>query len=256
MGRPLKTSTCGSTRMRGIELARAAGMSVQQVRNYEQAGLLPAADRTESGHRMFTPTHQQALFAARALVRAYGWEDAVAVMTAVHSGDLPQAFVLIDGGHAGLDRERRQIDQALQAFELVVTQPADSEVDSAIARIQGAPLRVGQLAKLLGVRPSALRFWESAGLLRPDREKITGYRVYDRIAVRDAHLVHLLRAGNFPMGIIRAALEEMHSAPDGRPERVGLELGRRERQLQRRSWLALRADAALVEYLDHIGLSV
>ncbi|HVX42565.1 MAG TPA: MerR family DNA-binding transcriptional regulator, partial [Mycobacteriales bacterium] len=139
--------------MRGVDLARATGMSVQQVRNYEQAGLLPAADRTDSGHRIFTATHQHALSAARALVRAYGWDEAVAVMTAVHSGDLPQAFVHLDGGHARLDRERQQIWQALQAFELVVTQPGDSELDSAVARIQrqGAPLRVGQVAQLLGV---------------------------------------------------------------------------------------------------------
>lgn len=246
--------------MRGIALARAAGMSVQQVRNYEQAGLLPPADRSGSGHRMFTETHRRALGPARALVRSYGWEDAVAIMTAVHTQDLQRVVSLVDRGHARLDREREQIQRALNAFEVVVMNPLDSDprLDAALTLMQrqGGPLRVGQLAELLGVRTSALRFWERSGLLRPGRDRATGYRVYDRTAARDAHLVRLLREGDFPMSIIRAALEEMHSSPDGRPDRVGTELGRRDRQLHRRSWSRLRADAALVDYLDHIGLSL
>jgi hypothetical protein len=38
---------------------------------------------------------------------------------------------------------------------------------------QGTPLRIGQLADLLGVRTSTLRFWERAGLIRPSREQAT-----------------------------------------------------------------------------------
>jgi DNA-binding transcriptional MerR regulator len=118
-----------------------------------------------------------------------------------------------------------------------------------IAR-QDAPLRIGQLANLLGVRTSALRFWERSGLVRPVRERTTGYRRFDVAAARDAHLVRLLREGNFSMTIIRAALDEMHSSSDGRPERVGAELSRRDAELHTRSLARLRADATLVAYLD------
>jgi DNA-binding transcriptional MerR regulator len=194
------------------------------------------------------------LVPARALVGAYGWEDAVTIMVAVHRGDLKTAVARVDHAHAQLDRERERIQQALHAFEVVVTHPLDADPRMAAAldqmNRQGASLRVGQLADLLDVRTSTLRFWESAGLVRPERERATGYRVYDRGSARDAHLVRLLREGNFPTTIIRAALAEMHSSPDGRPERVGAELNRRDLQLHERSLARLRADAALIVYLD------
>ncbi|MFD7160689.1 MerR family DNA-binding transcriptional regulator [Kribbella sp. NPDC059898] len=240
--------------MRGVVLAREAGISVQQVRNYEEAGLLPPVRRSAAGYREFDESHRHALTAARVLVRAYGWDTAASVLAAVHRDDLRTAVARLDEAHAALHQERERIQQALRAFEIVVTHPldADPRMASALEQIarQGAPLRVGQLASLLGVRPSALRFWERSGLIHPVRERATGYRRYDVGAARDAHLVRLLREGNFPMRIIRAALDEMHSSPDGRPERVGSELNRRDAQLHHRSLARLRADAALVSYLD------
>jgi len=249
-----KPSTVASTSMRGIVLAREAGISVQQVRNYELAGLLPTATRSAAGYREFDESHRHALVSARALVRAYGWDDAVTIMAAVHRGDLMAAVACVEHGHAQLDRERDRIEQALHAFEVVVTHPldADPRMADALAQMtrQGTPLRIGQLADLLGVRTSTLRFWEQVGLVRPARERVTGYRVFDLGAARDAHLVRLLREGNFPMMIIRAALDEMHSSADGRPERVGAELSRRKAELHERSLARLRADATLIAYLD------
>lgn len=249
-----KPSSGASKAVRGIALAREAGISVQQVRNYEQAGLLPTATRSASGYREFGEAHRRALVAARALVRAYGWDDAVTILAAVHRDDLTTAVACVDHGHAQLDRERERIQQALQAFEVVVTHPLDADPRMAAAldqmTRQGTPLRIGQLADLLGVRTSTLRFWEGLGLISPSREQATGYRVYDVAAARDAHLVRLLREGQFPMTIIRAALDEMHSSPDGRPERVGAELSRRKSQLHERSLARLRADATLIAYLD------
>lgn len=240
--------------MHGVTLAREAGISVQQVRNYEQAGLLPVASRSAAGYREFDESHRQALMAARVLVRAYGWDRAVTILAAVHQGDLRAAVASIDHAHAELDQERERIQQALRAFEVVVTHPldADPRMAAALQQItrQDAPLRIGQLASLLGVRTSALRFWERSGLVRPVRERTTGYRRYDVAAARDAHLVRLLREGNFSMTIIRAALDEMHSSPDGRPERVGAELNRRDAELHSRSLARLRADATLIAYLD------
>ena len=58
--------------LRTIDLARAAGISVQQVRNYESLGLLPPAERSKSGYRLYTECHLAALKTARGLVGGYG----------------------------------------------------------------------------------------------------------------------------------------------------------------------------------------
>ena len=48
-------------RLRPVDLARAGGISTQQVRNYADAGVLPPAPRTPSGYRVFTAEHRRAL---------------------------------------------------------------------------------------------------------------------------------------------------------------------------------------------------
>jgi DNA-binding transcriptional MerR regulator len=40
--------------LRTHDLALAGGISVQQVRNYEASGLIPKAQRSPSGYRLYT----------------------------------------------------------------------------------------------------------------------------------------------------------------------------------------------------------
>ncbi len=63
-------------RVRATELARSAGLSVQQVRNYVDDGILPPVERTDSGYRVFTPEHVEALDVARKLADGHGWQCA------------------------------------------------------------------------------------------------------------------------------------------------------------------------------------
>ena len=72
-----------------MDLARLAGVSTQQVRNYEQAGILPPVPRTATGYRRYDARHERALLAYRALARGFGGEASRAIMRAVHAGDAP-----------------------------------------------------------------------------------------------------------------------------------------------------------------------
>ncbi len=74
--------------LRTNDLARAVGISVQQVRNYETSGFIPAAERSPSGYRRFTRQHHVALKTARALIIGYGWQMAQQIMQATHQGRL------------------------------------------------------------------------------------------------------------------------------------------------------------------------
>ncbi len=56
--------------MRTIDLARAVGLSAQQVRNYEEQGVLPPVARGESGYRLYTQRHLKALRTVRAMMAA------------------------------------------------------------------------------------------------------------------------------------------------------------------------------------------
>jgi DNA-binding transcriptional MerR regulator len=163
-------------------------------------------------------------------------------MRSVHAGDVATALAELDRSHADFDRERSEIAGVVGAFAALMPLPA-----AAPARNR---FRIGAVADAVGVRTSALRVWERHGLLRPSRERATGYRVYDDGEVRRARVVALLRKGNYPISIVRAVIEELRTT--GSPQRVRIELAKREQDLHRRSLLRLQASAALYEYLTRV----
>jgi DNA-binding transcriptional MerR regulator len=191
-------------RLRPVDLARLAGLSTQQIRNYEEAGVLPPAPRTASDHRTFGDVHRRALLAYRALAKGYGPVAAAEIMRTVHDGDVPGALALVDAAHAAAHEERVRLRAAGEALEALTGEPPGTGT-----ALPPAGLRIGEVAALLGVRTSALRVWEAAGLLTPDRERGTAYRRYSAADVRDARLIHTLRGSHYLLHQIAPVLADL-----------------------------------------------
>lgn len=226
--------------LRPVDLAREAGVSSQQVRNYEAAGVLPPAARTASGYRRFTGVHRRALLTHRALVRGYGPHTAQEIMRAVHAGDLPAALALVDAAHAALHEQRLSLRAASRALEEIAQRRPDE------ATVPRSGMRIGELAAHIGVRTSALRVWESAGLLAPRREAGTRYRRFDAADVRDALLVSTLRQSRYPLLRIRAVLDDLRATGSRDALRAAIE--QRRTELDRRTAAMLEGAGALHGY--------
>lgn len=226
-----------SDRLRPVDLARAHGLSTQAVRNYEAAGILPAADRTPHGYRTYTAMHAQALRAFLALVPGHGHATATSIMQAVNRGATEDALRLVDESHAQLLDDRR----TLQAAEAAV-----GDLDPVP---QGrSNTFVGPLSRRLGIRPATLRKWERAGVLQPRRDPQTGYRVYSAADVRDARLAHQLRRGGYLLAQIAPLIAQVRSAGGVAP--LGSMLRDWRARLAARSRAMLTGAAALDAYLD------
>jgi DNA-binding transcriptional MerR regulator len=226
--------------LRTKDLAEAVHVSVQQVRNYEADGFIPPVERSPSGYRRYTRRHLAALKTARLLIGGYGRERARQIMQAVHQDRLPEALALIDQRHAELTRTRLELEQTLATLSLLATQlPSDMPTRFT----QG--LRVGAAAHLVGVRVSALRFWEQQGLLQPSREDDSKYRRYDERQLRRLHIVALLRQANYDFAAIRTTLAEIEA---GQPQRAIAAVEQRRGALASRSWRCLRAMALFYAY--------
>ncbi|MFF8281648.1 MerR family transcriptional regulator [Streptomyces albus] len=232
-------------RLRSVDLARAAGISTQQVRNYEEAGVLPPAARTESGYRTFTPRHRAALLLYRCLVPGFGLVAAQRMMRALHEGEVTQVLALVEEGHAAQHRQRCSLGAASEALTAVARQAPE---ETARPR---TTLRIGELAHQLGVRPSALRVWESAGLLVPRREPGTGYRRFGPAEIRDARLVALLRQSRYPLPQIRPVLDGLRRT--GSTEALRAALARREEELTATTRAMLEGAGQLHAYLREYG---
>ncbi|GGR77209.1 MerR family transcriptional regulator [Streptomyces aureoverticillatus] len=237
----------GPKALRPVDLARMAGVSTQLVRDYADAGILPPTPRTPSGYRRFAPVHGRALLAYRALAKGFGPETARAVMRAVHAGDVPEALTLIDAAHAELHGRR----EALRATGAALQAVASGDPAAAEAPTPRTPLTVGEVAARLGVRASALRVWESAGLLAPARERGTGYRSYGAADVRDARMIIMLRQAGYPLPSIRPVLDDLREA--GSSEALRAALAQRQADLTRRSRAMLEGAGLLHGYVAEVA---
>lgn len=65
------------------------------------------------------------------------------------------------------------------------------------------PLLIGQLAKLAGVKPDTVRFYERTGLLPPAKRTPAGYRVYGADATQRLRFVKKAQALGFSLEEIR-----------------------------------------------------
>ncbi|MGI5346862.1 TioE family transcriptional regulator [Streptomyces sp. CA-250714] len=247
MGRNLQNGR----QLRPIDLARGHGLSTQAVRNYEEAGILPAAGRTPHGYRIYTQLHARALRAFLALMSGHGHRTATSIMRAVHQGAAEEAFRLIDESHAQLLDDRRTlqaVESALRDLEpTTAPEPGGRSEPGAVSGSGSGGTFIGPLAGKLGIRPATLRKWERAGLVRPRRDPRTGYRVYDEADVRDARLTHQLRRGGYLLEQIAPLIAQVRAA--GGLEPLEAALGDWHGRLSARGRAMLTGAAELEAYL-------
>ena len=222
------------------DLARAHGVSTQAVRNYEQHGFIPPAERTPSGYRVYTDVHAAALRAFLALIPAHGHSTGGQIMNALHDDALDRALTIIDRGHDQLLRDRDTLGTVRKAIgHLTATEPATNGT--------GSPRNIGDLAHRLRVTQATLRNWERAGILTPARDPATGYRVFDANDIRDADLAHLLRRGGYPLGHIATVVEQIRTA--GGTDALADALADWQQKLTTQGLAMLTAAARLSDYL-------
>ena len=231
--------------LRTHDLALAGHISVQQVRNYEANGLIPQAQRSPSGYRLYTQQHLAALQTVKSMVHGYGWQRTSAIMQALYQGDLSAALAMIDERHAELASKRFQIEQALSALRTLAAQSAPLQSASHPQRF-----RVGEAAKQVGVRVSALHFWEQQGLLHPLRDQSSRYRLYDEHQMRRLRVVVLLRDAGYTFNVIQQVLDELAA---GRPEKAIVAVEKKREELTRTSWACIDALVSFQHYVSEFG---
>ena len=223
--------------MSTAEVGRQVGYSTQQVRDLERLGVIPAAERTPSGYRVYRSEHVEALRAYRALAAAAGPVRARKLMPLLLASPLVEAAAVVDDLHAELASERAAVVGARDGLDLIRAEVGDVFDGSRDS------MTISELATALGVRPSTLRHWEAEGLVLPERVGSTRARRYSWHAIIAARIVAALRAGGHRIPTIAAVLEQVRDYSD--PGDADALLTVRLQQLADRSVALLEASASV-----------
>lgn len=189
------------------QLAAAAGYSVQQVRDLERLGVIPAARRKPNGYRAFEPLHIHALQVYRSLAVAIGPVPARSALQRLYHLPSGEAAALVGSWHIELARERTEALAGVRMLDIISAEARGI----AATDVEGA-MTITELANALGLRASTLRFWEQAGLVTPERVTRMKVRRYPQGAIRAARITAALRAAGYGIPELQNLMESWSDA--------------------------------------------
>ena len=189
--------------LRTSDIAKIVGVHPNTVRLYEEWGYLPPIPRSRSGYRQFTENHLAQMQLAWIALHADSWHSAKKILSQLvrqaASGDLGGALEL---AYTYLSTVRSEYVQAEASVEFLERWAAGQATDST-----QTPLRIGEVARLLGVSRDVLRNWERDGLIKVPRNLSNGYRLYRAQDIGRLRVLRMLRqAGYSTMAILRMVL--------------------------------------------------
>ncbi|GAB4323784.1 MAG: hypothetical protein Kow0010_05320 [Dehalococcoidia bacterium] len=114
-------------------------------------------------------------------------------------------------------------------------------------------LRIGEVAEQTGLTPKTLRFYEEAGLLRPDSRSEAGYRLYREAAVERLRFIRSARSLGLGLDDIRQILDvtDQGRVPcEHALQAVEQQIDRIDAQIRRLSELRGRLDTLRVRMVD------
>lgn len=231
--------------MNTAAVAEASGYSVQQVRDLERRGVIPPAGRADNGYRRFSEAHVRALRAYRDLAVAVGPVEARRAMRDIRRCSPEEGAALIGSFHTGLHGERERALAARRGLEAIQAE-AETEAEPVAADV----MTISELSQALGVRSSALRFWEGEGLVEPDRitTRAGTARRYGLAAIREARIAAALRAGGYRVPDVRNAITAIREMHDVSHSLAALDA--RLEAIAQRALALLRAGALLAEIIE------
>ncbi|MFE6076894.1 MerR family transcriptional regulator [Paenibacillus sp. NPDC057886] len=168
------------------QIATRLDVSTTTLRRYEKEELIPDVPRTSSNHRYYTPIHLQAFITIRSLLKGYEIPVVYEVMRKVKQGDTIDALWLMNHQLYNSQLEKQRVEDIWK-----MVQQVDFANDPKVGTMEA--MTIGKAAEAAGVNTSAIRHWETEGLICSERDPNNGYRMYTRAELRKILVISSLR---------------------------------------------------------------
>lgn len=193
------------------KLAAKYGISASTLRNYEAKGLIPPADRSANGYRIYTKRHEAYLACIQAMAAGFGMEVTSEVMHGLGRNELDDALWVVREREVMLHRDKIKLDQLARELRSY----AEGSQVCDFSRL----FSIHEASRRTGAPKSAIRYWEQSGLFTTGRDPDNQYRLYNEAHLFKMKLIQVLQHSvyseetvNLKQSIARLELENIEHA--------------------------------------------
>ncbi len=186
------------------QIAKMLNISTTTLRRYEEQGLIPDVHRTASNRRCYLPVHLQSFTVIRTLLQGYDIPVVYEVMRNIKKGNTVEAFWLINRQLHALQEEKQRVEE-------ILTMIRNTDFSKYRNIKVAEAMKIGEVAALAGVNPSAIRHWEKEGLIKSERDRENGYRMYTVSELKKIIVISSLRKTIYYIENMKQLLNELET---------------------------------------------
>lgn len=191
--------------MKGIEIAKKLNISTSALRHYESWGLVPKVERAKNGYRIYTKEHEAYFQCIRALNAGFGMDLVKKVMPLIINKKIHDALWLINKAQVDLYAEKETVQKTVKIL--------DSKELTEFYGIRKFHdknyFTIGEVANEANVSASSIRHWEKEGLIKPERHKESGFRIYSPYDIRRVFIIRTVQRVVYSLDIVREVLSDI-----------------------------------------------
>ncbi|MBD8499590.1 MerR family transcriptional regulator [Paenibacillus arenosi] len=171
--------------IRPKELASKYMISTSTLRNYEAKGLIPPAERSANGYRVYTDLHEAYLACIQAMAPAFGMEVTTEVLNLLHLEQPYDALWVVREQEVALYKEKTKVEKLIEDIQRYMKESPSVHNDNWFS--------INEVSEMTQVSKTAIRYWEHAGYVKPDRAPTNRYRQYSESHLLKIRLLQVLQ---------------------------------------------------------------
>lgn len=125
------------------------------------------------------------------------------IMPLIIKGEKIRALWVINQAQVNLQEEKKAAEKAIQMLDLKEISEFASE------RNKKTVYTIGEVAKHANVSTSSIRHWEKEQLIEPNRDKESGFRIFNLSDLRKVLIIRTIQRSVYSLDIVREVLSEI-----------------------------------------------
>jgi DNA-binding transcriptional MerR regulator len=173
---------------RPIDIARKLNISTSTLRIYEDMGIIPPVNRTDSGYRIFTQIHLDYFICIRKMVKGYSLEFTGELLKEHMKGNSEKALWIITKSQADLYAEKMRLEKV----GLNLIKNLDYKSNN-LKKDKNDLMTIKEISKITDVSITTIRYWETIGLVSSIRGAGSNYRLFNEEQIKIILIIHALK---------------------------------------------------------------